>query len=666
MQYGTFKRFSLDPQNEQEVLEKAITRAYQASSGKLNAFNAGSPLVVLLESLVSTQMEWLFWLNSMPEAMILSYLSEVLGAGRNYGSKASVTLEFTLTKALTSPFFLSAGTTVYSKNNNGIFYNLENNFTILPGQTVGYTIAKANKIGISSQVFSNELTVLAENYAYLKSVTNPSASTLGSDFETLSDMALRVQALMSQTTPVSALDWLNMIEKYYPNSLAEVQNYDGVLYLYIQDYVTNNLFENYCKTVKGLLQTVEIQAYKKALLQIRIEPMEPFTSELCLEVTKNLSNYLKKAKPLQAIDLYQVVLNTAGKIDLNNFDVLYYYTGLNELNSQAILLKPFDFVSGQVLKDLFTSFYYLVNNSFNTVVSAFDECELGYLSYHPVYTQLGPGNYSGGDIVKIGPQYYLITNSGNFDPSATTNWILLTAPKTWVNSLLATVSDWFFIESPIAGLGHGFIPEFSYTTSNTVNSNLTQISPNSKITGQSVAPGEYFYRVGFEPIIYYNNLTVNYIVNPFTLQSITQVDLQQKPDAIYSKLSRKSKFTIGHITSDNNYIYTTSEGNKVSIATGLNIPASVVYPEPLYGTLILADNSVYEVIQAFVPAAADTIQSLLTSKTIKKAYKKYSDYEVISTTFSTPYYFDIEFVLFDQFNDIVVSKELNLGNYSLS
>lgn len=665
MRYGTFQRFSLDPKNEGEVLELAITRAFQASSGKLNAFNAGSPLVVLLESLVYTQMEWLFWLNSVPEAMVLAYMSEVLGAGRDYGSKAEATVQITLTRPLTSTFILNAGTTIYSNQNSNISYELVNNFTIEPGLITGFALVRASEPGISFQVTANELTVIAENFAYLKEITNPALSAIGSDFESLAETAERVQALMSQTTPVSALDWLNVIEQVFPGKLAEVKNSEGVLYLYIQDYVQNLTFEAYCQTVKGLLQTIEIAPYRQALLQLRIKPEVPLDAEDCLAITKDINQYLAKSKPLQPIDLYKVVVDTKPNINLAEFDVLYYYQGIEPKLTKGIQFQPFDFVGGQLLKELFTNAYYLVNASFNAVLSPFDEAELGYLSYHPVYTNLGPGVYSVGDVVKIGLNYYLINSSGNFDPATTTNWTILSTPIAWSNSLAVVTTDFLLAPSNLPGYSHGFIPQFSYTTADSVNSNLSPITPLAKISGQSVAPGEYFYITGYDQVVYYNNLAVNYAIS-LPVTGVNQVDIQQKPNAAYSKLSRRSKFTIGNITADNNFIYISSVGNKTPIPTGFVVPASVQYPEPQYGTFIIENETVYEVLEAFIPNSSDTIQSLLTAGVIKKAYRKYSEFENIEPTFFTPFYFSVEFVLFDQEKDIVVSRDPILGTFTIS
>jgi hypothetical protein len=662
--YNSFRRFSLDPANEGEVLEKAIQRAYSSSGGKLNAFNAGSPLLVLLESLVFSHMEFLYWLNSMPEAMVLTYIAEILGEGRNYGSKATVTLQVTLTKVLTSDFILSAGTRVYSKNNNNIAYRLQNNFIIPPGQLTGFVTAEADKVGIEYQVLANELEVLGENFAYLLSITNPAASTLGSDFETLDEMAERVQAIMSQTTPVSTLDWLNVIEKYYPGKLAEVKNADGILYLYIEDYTVNPIFEQYCQSVKGLLQTIEFKPYLKALLQLRITPAEPFTEQTCLEITQALSAYLKKAKPLQPIDLYDKMLDVvAANTDLNGFDVLYYYSGLEQGTRQSIPFSTYDYIGGQLVKETFTNNYYLVNSSFNVVLSAFDEAELGYLSYHAVYTNLGPGVYSSGDIVLISGTYYLITTSGNFDPLTTTNWVILSAPQTWTNNLLVTAADWLIESTTIPGLSHGFIPAFTYTTAPLVDSYLSAITPTAKATGQSVLPGEYFYIPGFDEIIYYNNTTVSYIVDP--LAPAAQAEVFVKPNPFYSKLTRRSRYSIGHITNDNNFIYISTQGATVPIATGLVIPATVIYPAPGFGTLISSNDVIYEVLQAFIPLAGDTIQSLLTAGFIKKAYRKYEDFEYIIPGFRAPYFFSIDYILFDQEPDVVVSLD-NSGTYTIS
>lgn len=665
MDYNKYERFSLDPQNEREVMEKAITRAYQASAGKINAFNAGSPLVVLLEALVFTQMEFLFWLNEMPEAMVLAYVGEILGAGRDYGSKAETTILLTLSQPLTSKFILNAGTTIYSKSNNEISYALESTLTIPAGQTTGFGIARAKSVGKEFQVAANELQVLAENYAYVLSITNPSASTTGSDFETLENMAIRVQALMSQTTPVSQLDWLNTIELYFPGKQAEVQNYDGILYLYIQDYIEDLPFQAYCQAVKGLLQTIEFRAYEKALLQIRIEPAVPFSQEVALAVSTTLSNYLLRSKPLQAIDLYEVAINSVNKTDFNAFDVLYYYSGLDPKKVKSILLQPFDLVGGQLVKDEITSYYSLVNTSFNIVASAFDEAELGYLTYHPVYTALGPGVYASGDIVKIGALYYLITSSGNFNPANTLNWTILSSPQTWDNGLTLTSVDWLIESASVPGLSHGFIPAFNYTTVDSIEANLTPLTPVAKIAGQSVAPGEYFYLIGLDEVVYYNNSFTNYTVNLGTLSTIAQPEIFAKPNKFYSSLTRRSKYSIGQISEDKNYIYITSSGLQSPIATGLSIPDYAQSTIPLYGTLIVEDDVIYEVLSSFIPLVSDTIQSLLTAGLIKKAYRKYSDFEVIGTEFSTPYYFDIEFVLFDQEQDIIVSKNSS-GNYTVS
>jgi hypothetical protein len=194
---------------------------------------------------------------------------------------------------------------------------------------------------------------------------------------------------------------------------------------------------------------------------------------------------------------------------------------------------------------------------------------------------------------------------------------------------------------------------------------LSLITPLAKVSGQSVAPGEYFYVTGYEQVIYYNNLAVNYTVS-LPVVGVNQVDIQQKPNSAYSKLTRRSKYTIGAITSDSNFIYTSSLGNKTSIATGLVVPASVQYITPSYGTFIIDNEVVYEVLEAFIPSASDTTQSLLTAGIVKKAYRRYSEYENIEPTFYTPFYFSVEFVLFDQEDDIVVSRDSVLGTYTIS
>jgi hypothetical protein len=661
MSYKQFKRFSLDPRNEREVLDLAITKAYQSSGGELNAFNAGSPLVTVLESLTSAHMEFLFWLNSLPEAMTLTFLAEALNANRNYGTKCQVNIQITLTQALSNNFILKQGTKIYSENNNNVFYNTESDLIITPGSTVGFVLASANEIGTDFIVQANELTVLGENFSYVLSVTNLASSTIGLNAETLEQVRDRVQTLMSQLTPVSKQDWLNVINLYFPNKAAECLIKDGILYLYIQDYSLNNTFETFVNKNITALQKSIIAPFKKATLQITIESSLNFDNNACIEITQDISRNLITFinKPLQPIDIYNNFANNfLTDKDVTNFDVLYYYEGLDPLLAQSIELQPFDFVGGQVIKD-FNNNYYIINNSFNIVASPFDEAALGYLEYHPIYTTLGPGNYSSGDIVLVSNSYYLITSSGAFNPLNTSNWQLLPNPILWTNNLNLTSTDFIKKSGLIPGIDHGFIPLISYTTADDMPNNWASIFPTVVTEGASIAPGGYWSLLGLESVLYQNNTASNYVVEystAFLNQAL--VNILQKPDSNYSSLSRKSRFKIGQITEDNNKIIVDSKGATANIPTGLSLPINNTSIER-FGTLIKNNDSIYEVIESFIPTLTDTINTLLASGFIKKAYKIYDDFEYLISSFSEPYYFDIELIYFKQQESKIVKKDGN-------
>jgi hypothetical protein len=659
MAYQQFRRFSLDPKNEREVLDLAINRAYQASGGTLNAFNAGSPLVTVLESLTSVHMEFLFWLNSLPEAMILTYMAEVLNSNRNLGSKCQATIQITLTKPLGSSFLLKAGTKVFSSSDSDIAYLFDNDLVIPAGSVTGFVLASSESLGPSSAVGPNELTELLENFSYVQSVTNLASSTIGSNPETLEEVRDRVQTLMSQQTPVSIQDWLNVCELYFPGKASNAKIEDGILYLYVQDYVVNTTFETYVNQKITALQKAIIAPFERADLQITITSTLDFDNQQCIEIAQEISrdllNYTNRQ--LQPIDIYNNIANEFLDYDrdLDKFEVLYYYKGLAPNSLQTIELQPYDFVGGQVLKD-FSNQYFVVNNDFNVVSNAFDDAGLGYLEYHPVYLTLGPGDYSTGDVVLVLGQYYLVTSSGAFNPTNTTNWVLLPAPQTWTNNLSLTTADFLLEPSANPGLGHGFIPVISYTTAQVMSTNWASISPSVVSSGASVAPNQYWSLLGFEEVIYLNNTTSNYVVNPATAP-IDQlvVEVYRLPSPLYSTLTRKSKYQIGQIVDNNNKIVTNSLGNTTNIPTGLVITGSS--PSPQYGTFIKDFNNVYEVIESFIPSPSDTINTLLAGGFIKKAYEVYGDFDyLVPASRVVPYYFDIELVYFQQQNSKVVKK----------
>lgn len=660
MTYKQFKRFSLDQKNEREVLDLAITRAYQASGGELNAFNAGSPLVTLLESLTSAHLEFLFWLNSLPEAMVLTFLAEALNANRSTGSKSQTTIQITLTKVLSNTFIIKEGTKVFSSLDNEIVYLLDDDLVIPAGGTIGFGLASAEILGPSTAVQANELTFLAENFAYVESVTNPAASTIGASTETLEQVRDRVQTLMSQVTPVSIQDWLNVMALYFPNKASNAKVEEGVLYLFIEDYSVNSTFETYVNTKITALQKALIAPFEKALLQITIGSKLEFNDEQCLQITRLISENLKTFanRLIQPADIYNNFANNflGPNEDVDQFDVLYYYPELNPFTTQSIELAPYDFIGGQVLRD-FSNNYFVVNTSFNIVASALDEAALNYLEYHPVYTSLGPGNYSAGDIVLVSGTYYLITQSGAFNPFSTSNWTVLPTPLTWANDLALSPSDFLIESSPVPGISHGFIPAITYTAASPLSDNWAPISPVQVLEGASISPGQYWALVGLEEVIYLNNTLVNYTVNSATA-AIDQaiVNVVAKPE-LYSSLTRKSKYQIGQVTPDNNQIIVTSTGATANIPTGLGLPLnnSAI---PKYGTLLKSGGQIFEVIESFVPTTLDTVDTLLTAGFIKKAYQIYDDFDYLRANTNIPYYFDVEFIYFNNTqNSKIVKKD---------
>jgi hypothetical protein len=69
-----------------------------------------------------------------------------------------------------------------------------------------------------------------------------------------------------------------------------------------------------------------------------------------------------------------------------------------------------------------------------------------------------------------------------------------------------------------------------------------------------------------------------------------------------------------------------------------------------FGTLIAENDAIYEVIESFIPSSTDTISSLLTAGFIRRAYRRYSDFETLDYTGFEPSYFAVDEIKFVQPN----------------
>lgn len=192
----------LDPRNERELVELALTRTYDRSNRTLNDLSPASVLRVFAEMMAFAAAELLFYVNKLPFAFVIQFL-QIQGIQRRLGSPAVVNLRFSLSQAVTEAQIIPKGTPVLTADRRRKFLT-DTQLVIPAGQTLGIVSATCTTVGEGGNLPPYSITQLLQSLPYLSSVTNLEASTGGSGAETLKEtqtramLALRRRGLISQ------------------------------------------------------------------------------------------------------------------------------------------------------------------------------------------------------------------------------------------------------------------------------------------------------------------------------------------------------------------------------------------------------------------------------------------------------------------------------------
>jgi len=241
--YAPLPSVSIDPRNEAQLVQAASQRVYFASNQTLNDFSSGNPLAALLEGQVFAQGEFLFWLNQLPQKLLLEWIGPFLGAMRRLGTASIARLVLTIPPS-NVPVTVPSGS-VFTTNPNitgGEVFNfvtLEAH-TFPPGETVLYVSVYSEFVGIQYNVPANSIVgSSAVNVAGL-SATNPQPATGGSDVETYQEVQERFFTLIRRKNPVSSQDWQDFFIDFYGiGTQTSVQPNRGseYSYNYLTDYI---------------------------------------------------------------------------------------------------------------------------------------------------------------------------------------------------------------------------------------------------------------------------------------------------------------------------------------------------------------------------------------------------------------------------------------------
>lgn len=193
----------LDPRNEATLTEQALIRVFNASGGLLNDFSSSSVARALVEGQAFAAAEMLFYLNRLPLAIVLQYL-RITGVERSLGTKAQVTLTFTLRATLAAPFTIPQGFQVLG----GRYSYFTDAILVIPeGAISGQVTATAAEVGTRYNLPAYEIDSFTQPLAFLAAVTNEEAASGGTDEEPLEETIARGLAAIRRRNLVTASDY---------------------------------------------------------------------------------------------------------------------------------------------------------------------------------------------------------------------------------------------------------------------------------------------------------------------------------------------------------------------------------------------------------------------------------------------------------------------------
>jgi len=194
---------NLDDRSERQLAEDAIALVGRVSEGKLNDFTPGSPTRALMEGHAHIQAKIAYLANQVGRKASIEWL-QVAGIQRIAGKAAVVTLEFTLTTPLSTPYSIPAGFEVRASR---VSFRTAEPLTIAPGFITGTVTAVCTEAGSIGSVGPDQVKRPLVPLAYLASVTNPLPAIPGEDGETDEQVIARGFSSLRRRNLVSQEDY---------------------------------------------------------------------------------------------------------------------------------------------------------------------------------------------------------------------------------------------------------------------------------------------------------------------------------------------------------------------------------------------------------------------------------------------------------------------------
>jgi hypothetical protein len=200
----------LDPRSEQELLEQAAQYAIGKSGGQLGNLSPANPLIFLLEAQVFAGAELLWYLNRLPQKLLIGFLN-YWGVSTTEGVSATGDLTVTLTGPLATTITLPSG--LLFSDGQYLFQSVSP--VVVPSGSVTAIIpVQCTVSGVAGNLTAYTINNIVTPNAYLKSCTNPAQFVTGVDPVSVDQAVSNFVGELRSEQCISQADFIRLSQKF--------------------------------------------------------------------------------------------------------------------------------------------------------------------------------------------------------------------------------------------------------------------------------------------------------------------------------------------------------------------------------------------------------------------------------------------------------------------
>jgi hypothetical protein len=195
-------RVTLDPANDEELLQECYLRCYNASDGRINDFRDSSVVTALYEGFVHAQANLLWYLNQLPEAVAFEVMRYSTQVERSDGTPAKGVLFFQLESPQATTFLIDTSYTIPYQDT---YFTLDAPLVIPAGAYEASGAVTCARVGTKYNSAPFGIVITQTGITNLATIYNLEPISGGSDLEPLETTLGRMQRVIRQrSTLVSA------------------------------------------------------------------------------------------------------------------------------------------------------------------------------------------------------------------------------------------------------------------------------------------------------------------------------------------------------------------------------------------------------------------------------------------------------------------------------